>query len=244
MSEKDPNEDTQWNDVLRAKGILPPKEEKEITEDEIIKLVESTIKEKTTDKSLEELTLDELDEQEDEIDEEEERIFQEYRRQRMLEMKAANLAAKYGDVLEISKEDYVTEVNKAGEGVWVILHVYKCGIPLCTLINQHLTGLARKFPQTKFIKSISSVCIPNYPDKNLPTIFVYFEGNIKKQFVGPFAFGGMKLTIDDLEWMLSEVGAVKTTLECCPKKEGIRDVMDMAVKSSRITDDSDDEDDW
>ncbi|GAB1599745.1 phosducin-like protein 3 [Argonauta hians] len=240
---QDPNADTEWNDILRSKGILPPKEEKEITEEEIVKLVESTIKEKTTEKALDELNLDELNDQEDEIDEEEERIFQEYRRKRILEMKAANLAAKYGDVLEITKEDYVSQVNKAGEGVWVILHVYKCGIPLCALINQHLTGLARKFPQTKFIKSISSVCIPNYPDKNLPTIFVYYEGEIKKQFVGPFVFGGMKLTMDDLEWMLHEVGAVKSTLECRPSKEGIRDVMDMAVKNCRITD-SDDENDW
>ena len=44
---QDPNEDTEWNDVLRAKGILPPKEEKEISEDEIIKIMEKTIQEKT-----------------------------------------------------------------------------------------------------------------------------------------------------------------------------------------------------
>jgi hypothetical protein len=40
---------------------------------------------------------------------------------------------------------------------------------------------------------VSSVCIPNYPDKNLPTIFVYHENVMKKQFVGPLAFGGMNL---------------------------------------------------
>jgi len=47
------------------------------------------------------------------------------RAQRLAEMKAAKLAARYGDVREISREDYVREVNKAGEGVWVILLVYK-----------------------------------------------------------------------------------------------------------------------
>jgi len=46
------------------------------------------------------------------------------------------------------------------------------------------------------LKSVSHLCIPNYPDKNLPTIFVYFEGDMKKQFVGPLAFGGMNLTRD------------------------------------------------
>ena len=36
---QDPNEDTQWNDVLRSKGILPPKEkEAAITEDTIVQV--------------------------------------------------------------------------------------------------------------------------------------------------------------------------------------------------------------
>ena len=61
-------------------------------------------------------------------------------------------------------------------------------------MNQHLMSLARKFPQTKFLRSVSSVCIPNYPDKNLPTIFVYYESDMKKQFVGPLAFGGLNIT--------------------------------------------------
>lgn len=69
-------------------------------------------------------------------------------------------------------------------------------IPLCTLINQHLSTLARKFPQTKFLKSISTTCIPNYPDRNLPTIFVYFEGEMKAQFIGPLVFGGMNLKVE------------------------------------------------
>ena len=69
-------------------------------------------------------------------------------------------------------------------------------IPLCALINQHLSLLARKFPAIKFLKSISTTCIPNYPDKNLPTIFIYHEEDMKGQMVGPFAFGGMNLTCD------------------------------------------------
>ena len=35
---QNPNEDTQWNDALRAKGILPPKEEPTITEDDVVKV--------------------------------------------------------------------------------------------------------------------------------------------------------------------------------------------------------------
>ncbi|XP_064597361.1 phosducin-like protein 3 [Liolophura sinensis] len=244
---QDPNRDTEWNDVLRSKGIIPQKE-KEITEEDLVKMVENTIEQKAksvlhcyvSGKGMGEMTLDELNENEDDIDEDDERMFEEYRRQRLLEMKVNQLKARYGDVVEISKADYVQEVNKAGEGVWVVIHVYKDSIPLCKLINQHFTNLARKFPQTKFLKSVSSVCIPNYPDKNLPTIFVYFEGDLKKQWVGPQEFGGMNLTQDQLEWMLAKAGAMTTELEEPPKRE-INDVMNSAIRGSRIDNDSDDD---
>lgn len=67
-------------------------------------------------------------------------------------------------------------------------------IPLCTLVNQHLASLARKFPTTKFLKSISTTCIANWPDSKLPTILIYHNGNMEKQFVGPLELRGMKLT--------------------------------------------------
>ena len=48
----------------------------------------------------------------------------------MAEILAAQQKAKFGSVKEISAVDYVDEVNKAGEGVWVVLHLYKPGYPL------------------------------------------------------------------------------------------------------------------
>lgn len=77
---QDPNEDTEWNDVLRAKGILPPKQkELEVSEDQIVNLVEDAVSRKTGEKvvkNYEDMTLDELEEFEDE---EEERVLAEYR---------------------------------------------------------------------------------------------------------------------------------------------------------------------
>ena len=73
---QDPNEDTEWNDLLRKKGILPPKQ-KEVSEDEVVQLLEETVREKTKEgKHLEEMDLDDLDELEDEEDE---RVLQQYR---------------------------------------------------------------------------------------------------------------------------------------------------------------------
>ena len=98
--------------------------------------------------------------------------------------------------------DFFFQVNKAGEGIWVVLHLYKQGVPLCALINKFLLTLAAKFPTTKFLRSISTTCIPNYPDKNLPTLFVYFEGEMKTQLAGPQYFRGMNMTEEEFEYLV------------------------------------------
>ncbi|ESO02742.1 hypothetical protein HELRODRAFT_157163 [Helobdella robusta] len=231
--------DTQWNDVLREKGIIPPKKDVEMTEEDIVNMVENTIQQKSQKKGYSDMNIDELNENEDDIDEDDERMFEEYRRQRLAELKATQKKAIFGDVREISRDEYVDQVNKAGENIWVVLLVYKQSIPLCKLIEQYFHELSRKFPATKFLKSISSVCIPNYPDKNLPTIFIYQNGELKQQFVGPLVFGGMKLTKDELEWMLSDAGAIKTDLEERPRKE-THDVLTSSLKSTNYDDDDDD----
>lgn len=228
---QDPNADTEWNDILRSKGILPPKEkpvevEEEIPQDE--------------GKKYEDMTLDELDEFEDEEDE---RVMEMYRQKRIAEIRALQAKNKFGDVREISAVDYVQEVNKAGEGIWVVLHLYKQGIPLCSLINQYLRQLAAKFPQVKFLNSISTTCIPNYPDKNLPTIFIYKEGDLKESWIGPGNFGGMNLKLDVLEWKFHEVGVIKSDLEENPTPK-VHDIMMSSIRCSNTknNDDSSDED--
>uniref|UniRef100_A0A2I3HX80 Phosducin domain-containing protein n=1 Tax=Nomascus leucogenys TaxID=61853 RepID=A0A2I3HX80_NOMLE len=199
-------------------GILPPKEslkelEKEVEEEQRI-LQQSVVI------TYKDRTLKELEDHEDEFNEEDECAIEMYTWQRL---------NTFGEVLEISGKDHIQEVAKADEGSWVILHLYKRGIPLSALINQHLSGLARKFPDVKFIKAISTTCIPNYPDRNLPTIFVFLEGDIKAQFYRPLVFGGTHLTRDELERKLSESGAIKMDLEENLKKP----IEDMLLSSLR-----------
>ena len=235
---QDPNEDTEWNDVLRAKGIIPEKEkEPEITEEQVIAMMDKKIKEMSGKKDLEDMNLDELDELEDEEDE---RVLEQYRQQRIAEIKALAARNKYGDVREISAEDYVREVNNAGEGITVVLHLYQQGIPLCAVINSHMGQLAVKFPAVKFLRSISTTCIPNYPDHNLPTIFVYFQGQMKGQLVGPMAFRGNNMTMEELEFILGRAGALETDIKDDPRPK-VKDVMMASL--NRNQDDSD-PDDW
>lgn len=49
------------------------------------------------------------------------------RQKRLAEWKATQLKNVFGEVVEISGQDYIKEVNKAGDGIWVVLHLYKPG---------------------------------------------------------------------------------------------------------------------
>lgn len=165
---------------------------------------------------MSEMDLDELDELEDSEDE---AVLLEYRNKRIAELKALSERSKFGTVREISGQDYVDEVNKAGEGIYVVVHLYKQGIPLCALINQFMVNLATRFPETKFIKSIATTCIPNFPEKNLPSVFIYYEGQLQKQIIGSVELRGEKLMPDEFEYMLGLYGAIKTEITEDPRQQ-------------------------
>lgn len=70
------------------------------------------------------MSLDELDELEDEEDD---RILEEYRRRRIAELKEQARKDVFGEVIEINGQDFISQINKAGSGVWVVLLLYKQG---------------------------------------------------------------------------------------------------------------------
>ena len=77
----DPNEDTEWNDILRLHGIIPERPPSPTAELEAA-LEEAIVKQH--DNRLENKDLDELDELEDEEDED---FLNHYKQKRMAELK-------------------------------------------------------------------------------------------------------------------------------------------------------------
>ncbi|KAM6205699.1 phosducin-like protein 2 [Sarcoramphus papa] len=223
---QDPNEDTEWNDILRHFGILPPKEK---PKDEIEEMVLRLQKEAEV-KPYERMNLEELKEAEDDFDEADRKAIEMYRQQRLQEWKCLQRRQKYGELREICGEQYVKEVTNAPEDVWVIIHLYRSSMPMCLLVNEHLSRLARKFPEVKFLKAIVNSCIQNYHDRCLPTILVYKTGEIKGRFIGVAECGGIYLKVEELEWKLAEVGAIETDLEENPKKD-IMNMMTLSVQN-------------
>jgi thiol-disulfide isomerase/thioredoxin len=234
---------TEWDAIQRRLGNLPaePEEEKEPEPDLSYSLMNK--QEKVRAKVSEAATLEELDELEDQLlGDDDERFLQEYRQKRIAELEARARKAVYGQLQQISQTEYKDAVQT--KGAWVVVFLFKPSIPTCQLMHQRLSVLAGKFPATKFVKILSEDAIKGYPDKNLPTLLLYQDGELKKQFIGLSAFHGESMTTDDLEWALKKAGAVDSDMEEDPRNDlDERPKVRIGYMAPRSTRDSDDEDD-
>ena len=66
----------------------------------------------------------------------------------------------------------------------------QCRVPDSAQMGECIRQLAAKYTKTKFVKIISNDCIPNYPDRNLPTLLIYKDGECKHNLAGKLPFGG------------------------------------------------------
>ncbi|KAG4987235.1 hypothetical protein JHK84_035188 [Glycine max] len=182
---------TQWDDIQRKLGNLPPKAPA-FKPPPFTPASDDQPKDKTW---IDSKTSEELEDLEDNLDDD--RFLQEYRKKRLAEMQEAAKVLRFGSVIPISGSDFVREVSQAPSDVWVVVILYKEGIPECGLLMQSIEELALRYPSTKFVKIISTDCIPNYPDRNLPTLLVYNNGAVKGNYVGLHSFG-RRCTPEDL----------------------------------------------
>lgn len=77
-----------------------------------------------------------------------------------------------------------TTIKKQHKGTGVVCFLYKDSVEECRLLSGYLDRLAEKYPATKFVSIIGDQCIPNYPDKNLPTMLIYRNGELHRQIIG------------------------------------------------------------
>ncbi|XP_038703473.1 phosducin-like protein 3 [Tripterygium wilfordii] len=178
---------TQWDDIQRKLGNLPPKppafKPPAFTP---APDPESLPRDRNW---LEQKTEEELEYLQDDPDLDDDRFLEEYRKKRLAEMRESAIHPKFGSVNPISGSDFVREVSQAPSDVWVVVILFKEGIPECELLMRCIEELATRYPGTKFVKIISTDCIPNYPDRNLPTLLVYNNGAVKANHVGLRSFG-------------------------------------------------------
>jgi hypothetical protein len=64
----------------------------------------------------------------------------------------------------------------------------------CELLDKCLEEFAHKYPEVKCVRIVSTDCIPGYPDSNLPTLLVYRNTDVVRNFVGLQHFDGPRIT--------------------------------------------------
>jgi len=200
---------TEWEDMLIRLGKMeaPPPEEK-------VDLWKLETTPDTRKERLENADLDELDELEDDEDE---KVLEEYRKKRMAELQAAAVRNKYGAVINISKPDWQKEVTNAPPDVYVVVNLYKQGVPQSLLLDSLLSRLAVKHKDVKFVRIRADDAIENYPDRHCPTLFIYKGGDIAAQLITLAPLAGDNTTAEDIEWRLGKMGILKTDLTEDPK---------------------------
>ncbi len=78
----------------------------------------------------------------------------------------------------------------------------------CAILLQCLGELAARHPNTKFVRIVSTDCIPGYPDANLPTLLLYRDTKCLKTLVGLRSFGGRATSPDLVALTLNSYGEV------------------------------------
>ncbi|RDW72258.1 phosducin family protein [Aspergillus mulundensis] len=213
--EVDPNEDTEWNDILRKHGIIPekPQDPEPLIQEALVEAERKAYENRLEDKDLDEL--DELEDVEDEA------FLNQYRQKRLAELSTITQSSVHNQVYGLQKPDFTREVTEASKSCFVCVNLTSSSSNNVEsrLLSEIWRRLAAKFGDIKFCEMRGNMCIDGYPDRNTPTILVYKDGEIVKQFVTLMALRGTGTRVEDLENMLIEVGALKESDVRLKKKD-------------------------
>lgn len=203
---QDPNEDTEWNDILRQTGVLPPRPKSPTAE------IEAALEEavqRAHENRLEGKSLDELDEL-DEEGLEDEAFIQQYREQRMQEIRQQLSRERFGALVYINKSEYKAEVTEASAQAPVVLHIASTQSQQSRLLHALLERMAPRFKEIKFVEIASTQINDKFPDSQTPTVLVYEGGELKQQLVTLRTIGGLTTNENDVEQFLVRAGALKS----------------------------------
>ncbi|GAA94993.1 uncharacterized protein L969DRAFT_95709 [Mixia osmundae IAM 14324] len=222
------SDDTEFNDALRKHGILPPKP----VEPDSPPLLPSSLDDPLdAERTLSDDELDDLELPNS--------VLESYKASRLNELRAREARQnRFGRIYPIQKADYSREVTQASterldgqaseaedgsdepdtlKFTPVVCFLYKDSVAESRMLGAHLARLSVLYPATKFVSIIGDMCIPNYPDKNIPTMIIYRGGELTRQplvGLGPsIGLKGVQTTLEDVEKLLLQSGALDLALK-------------------------------
>jgi hypothetical protein len=115
-------------------------------------------------------------------------FMDQYRQQRMREMKQAqqdskNKGPKFDEVIQISRPEWQRHVNDSSLEHWVVVCLTSSDVNRTGRTEAAVQELATLCTSIKFVTIPSSAAIENWPQEHLPTLFAYRHGKMQHQFV-------------------------------------------------------------
>lgn len=134
-------------------------------------------------------------------------FLQEYRQKRMAELQESVAAAAqerktFGEVVWIDRTEWIRHVNDESRlGVWVVVCLTSSDTERTGSVQAAVQQLAVDYNHTKFVCIPSHSAIPNWPESNLPSLFLYRDGTMQHELVRL----PVDMTIEQLENVLMEL---------------------------------------
>uniref|UniRef100_A0A7S3PR85 Phosducin domain-containing protein n=1 Tax=Aplanochytrium stocchinoi TaxID=215587 RepID=A0A7S3PR85_9STRA len=135
-----------------------------------------------------------------------EAIILKMRKMRLQQMKELAALPQWGRVLQVSKFQFVDEVDKADPRTPVVVHLFEDYINACRRMNDILDRLASKHPFIKFIKLKATDADQTLSHSALPAFMVYVNGQLVNEAgvnVVNTEIGNDLFTDTDVEWLLA-----------------------------------------
>lgn len=151
------------------------------------------------------------DESDDEFDDDllDDDVLQRYRERRLDELQTIRVGQGhdsncFGEVVFISRPDWTRHVNDSSVHGWVVVCLTSSDTERTGAVEAACQSLAQVHTHTKFVLIPSHSAIPNWPDENLPSLFLYRHGTMQHQLVQLPA----DLSVQKLEGMLEDLSVL------------------------------------
>ncbi|XP_022532142.2 phosducin-like protein [Astyanax mexicanus] len=147
---------------------------------------------------------------EEEEDEDDETFLQQYRLQRMEEMRRQlSGGRRFEQVINItSGEEFLHAIDEEGKGTLVLVHIFEPDVPACQAMEGSLLCLALQYPQVKFCQARGSVLGTStlFRSSALPALLLYRGGELVGNLVRVSDQLGDDFYATDVEALLQEYG--------------------------------------
>ncbi|XP_051960414.1 phosducin-like protein [Xyrauchen texanus] len=151
------------------------------------------------------LRVDEEDE-----DDDDEAFLQQYRLQRIEEMRRHLCGGRrFEKVFDISSgEEFLHAIDKEGKNTLVVVHIYEPGVPACQAMEGSLLCLALQYPMVKFCRVRGSAVGTSalFRSSALPALLLYRGGDLVGNLVRVSDQLGDDFYATDVEALLQEFG--------------------------------------